>query len=259
MPDSHNDKDALDAAWPLKAYKNLDFLNSPDARIIRVLAEFTEPQARLRRAGVYNTVVFFGSARAAAPENKPNEEGAKRLSRYYEHAATLAKKLSAWSQTIENPRKRFYVCTGGGPGIMEAANRGAREAGADSVGLNISLPMEQYPNPYQKHELSFEFHYFFIRKFWFFYLAKALVVFPGGVGTLDELFELLTLVQTNKTKKYMPIVLFGSEFWNEVVNFEALVKWGTISEKDLALFRIFDDVDEAFEYLKTELTKHYVA
>ena len=141
---------------------------------------------------------------------------------------------------------------------MEAANRGAREAGADSVGLNISLPMEQNPNPYQKHELSFEFHYFFIRKFWFFYLAKALVVFPGGVGTMDELFELLTLVQTNKTKKYMPIVLFGSEFWNEVVNFEALVKWGTIAKEDLELFRIFDDVDEAFEYLKTELTKYYV-
>ena len=141
---------------------------------------------------------------------------------------------------------------------MEAANRGAREAGADSVGLNISLPMEQNPNPYQKHELSFEFHYFFIRKFWFFYLAKALVVFPGGVGTMDELFELLTLVQTNKTSKYMPIVLFGSEFWNEVVNFEALVKWGTITREDLELFRIFDDADEAFEYLKTELTKHYV-
>ena len=141
---------------------------------------------------------------------------------------------------------------------MEAANRGAREAGADSVGLNISLPMEQNPNPYQKHELSFEFHYFFIRKFWFFYLAKALVVFPGGVGTMDELFELLTLVQTNKTNKYMPIVLFGSEFWNEVVNFEALVKWGTIAKEDLELFRIFDDADEAFEYLKTELTKYYV-
>jgi hypothetical protein len=141
---------------------------------------------------------------------------------------------------------------------MEAANRGAREGGADSVGLNISIPMEQNPNPYQKHELSFEFHYFFIRKFWFFYLAKALVVFPGGVGTMDELFELLTLVQTNKTKKYMPIVLFGSEFWNEVVNFEALVKWGTIAKEDLELFRIFDDVDEAFEYLKTELTKYYV-
>lgn len=258
MSDNHKNKDVPESTWPPKAYKNLDFLSSPDARIIRVLSEFVEPQGRLRRAGVHNTVVFFGSARAIAPEDKPKDERAKRLSQYYKHAAALAKKLSIWSQTIENPRKRFYVCTGGGPGIMEAANRGAREGGADSVGLNISLPMEQNPNPYQKHELSFEFHYFFIRKFWFFYLAKALVVFPGGVGTMDELFELLTLIQTNKTNKYMPIVLFGSEFWNEVVNFEALVKWGTIAEEDLELFRIFDDADEAFEYLKTELTKYYV-
>jgi len=257
MSNNHN-KDVQNPQWPLKAYKNLDFLTSPDARIIRVLSEFVAPQGRLRRAGVRNTVVFFGSARAIAPEDKPEDERAKRLSRYYEYAAALAKKISVWSQTIENPRKRFYLCTGGGPGIMEAANRGAREAGADSVGLNISLPMEQNPNPYQKHDLSFEFHYFFIRKFWFFYLAKALVVFPGGLGTLDELFELLTLVQTRKTHKYMPIVLFGSEFWNEVVNFEALVKWGTIAREDLDLFRIFDDVDEAFEYLQTELTKHYV-
>lgn len=258
MSENHKNKDAPDSTWPLKAYKNLDFLTSPDARIIRVLAEFVEPQGRLRRAGVYNTVVFFGSARAVSPEGNPKDEGAKRLSQYYKHAEALAKKLSIWSQTIDNPRKRFYVCTGGGPGIMEAANRGAREAGADSVGLNISLPMEQNPNPYQKHELSFEFHYFFIRKFWFFYMAKALVVFPGGVGTMDELFELLTIVQTNKTRKYMPIVLFGSDFWNEVINFEALVKWGTIAKEDLELFRIFDDVDEAFEYLKTELTKYYV-
>ena len=141
---------------------------------------------------------------------------------------------------------------------MEAANRGAKEAGADSVALNISLPMEQIPNPYQKSELSFEFHYFFIRKFWFFYLAKALVVFPGGVGTMDEFFELLTLVQTQKTNKYMPIILFGSEFWNDVLDFKALVKWGTISKEDLDLFRVFDDVDKAFEYLKMELTKHYL-
>lgn len=258
MSENDKNKDISESPWPLKAYKNLDFLNSPDARIIRVLTEFVEPQGRLRRAGVHNTVVFFGSARVAAPEDKPKNEAAKRLSRYYGHAAALAKKISQWSQTIKNPRKRFCICTGGGPGIMEAANRGAQEAGADSVGLNISLPMEQFPNPYQKHDLSFEFHYFFIRKFWFFYLAKALVVFPGGVGTLDELFELLTLVQTRKTSKYMPIVLFGSEFWNEVVNFDALVKWGTIAEKDLKLFRIFDDVDETFEYLKAELTKHYL-
>ena len=255
---TEKNQDESQSPLPPKAYKNLDFLNSPDARIIRVLSEFIEPQGRLRRGGVHNTVVFFGSARTASPEDKPTEEWAKRLGKYYEHAAALAGKLSTWSQTIENPRNRFYVCSGGGPGIMEAANRGAMEAGADSVGLNISLPMEQDPNPYQKRELSFDFHYFFIRKFWFFYLAKALVVFPGGLGTMDELFELLTLVQTKKTHKYMPIVLFGSEFWNDVVNFEALVKWGTISKEDLDLFRVLDDVDEAFEYLKAELTKHYV-
>jgi len=181
------------------------------------------------------------------------------MSRYYEDAALLAEKLTRWSLSIENPAKRFYICSGGGPGIMEAANRGAQNAGGPSIGLNISLPFEQTPNPFQTRELSFEFHYFFVRKYWFFYLGKALVIFPGGFGTMDELFELLTLVQTQKTKKYMPIILYGSEYWNELINFNALVKWGTINREDLNLFHFFDDVDSAFEFLRDELLKLYPA
>jgi uncharacterized protein (TIGR00730 family) len=277
-----SDKDAS-PNWPLKAYKNLDFLNSPDARTVRVLCEFLEPAARFRHLHVRNTIVFFGSTRiltrekaeqnlrqlendrsaeAGAQESlKENIEHTRRsliMSRYYEEAALLAEKLTSWSLRIENPAKRFYICSGGGPGIMEAANRGAQNAGGPSIGLNISLPFEQTPNAYQTKELSFEFHYFFVRKYWFFYLGKALVIFPGGFGTMDELFELLTIVQTEKTKKYMPIILYGSEYWNELINFNAMVKWGTISKEDLSLFHFFDDVDSAFEFLRAELTKHYV-
>jgi uncharacterized protein (TIGR00730 family) len=267
----------------MKAYKNLNFLTSPEGRIVRVLSEFMEPAARFEKRHVYNTIVFFGSARTPPPEEAKKNlqdlqnqiarkrrpprsllkqcETAKKdvaMSRYYEDASELAEKLTQWSLGIRDKRKRFLVCSGGGGGIMEAANRGARKAGGRSIGLNISLPMEQYPNRYQTRDLSFEFHYFFIRKFWFFYLAKALVAFPGGFGTMDELFELLTLVQTRKTKKYMPIIIYGTEYWNQILNFDALVEAGTISEEDLQIFRFFDDVDEAFTYLKGELTKHYV-
>ena len=269
--------------WPMKAYKNLGFLNSPEGRIVRVLSEFMEPAARFERHHVYNTIVFFGSARTPPPEEAKktladleNQVARKRrpprsllrqyetarrdfaMSRYYEDASQLAEKLTRWSLGIRDKRKRFLICSGGGEGIMEAANRGARTAGGKSIGLNISLPMEQLPNRYQTRDLSFEFHYFFIRKFWFFYLAKALVAFPGGFGTMDELFELLTLVQTRKTKKYMPIVIYGTEYWNQILNFHALVEAGTISEEDLKIFRFFDDVDKAFTYLKGELTRHYV-
>jgi uncharacterized protein (TIGR00730 family) len=268
--------------WPLKAYKNLDFLNSPDARTVRVLCEFLEPAARFRHLHVRNTIVFFGSTRiltrekaeqnlrqlenecsagAGAQESlKEKIEHARRaliMSRYYEEAALLAEKLTRWSLSIENPAKRFYICSGGGPGIMEAANLGAQNADGPSIGLNISLPFEQTPNSYQTKELSFEFHYFFVRKYWFFYLGKALVIFPGGFGTMDELFELLTIVQTHKTKKYMPIILYGTEYWNELINFNAMVKWGTIKEEDLSLFRFFDDVDSAFEFLRDELIRLY--
>jgi hypothetical protein len=269
--------------WPIKAYKNLEFLNSPDARTIRILCEFVEPETRFRHFRIRNTIVFFGSTRivplSVAEQNlkqledrrstgkEPAEaltakiEQAQRaviMSRYYEDAALLSEKLTRWSLSIEDARKRFYICSGGGPGIMEAANRGAHNAGGPSIGLNISIPFEQEPNPYMTQELSFEFHYFFIRKFWFFYLGKALVVFPGGFGTLDELFELLTIVQTHKSKKYMPIILYGTKYWNELINFNAMIKWGTISEQDMKLFRFFDDVDAAFEFLRDELTQHYL-
>ena len=268
--------------WPIKAYKNLEFLNSPDARTIRILCEFVEPEARFRHFRIRNTIVFFGSTRIvplskAAQKLKQLEdrrsgkepadaltaqiEQAQRaliMARYYEDAALLSEKLTRWSLGIKDAKKRFYICSGGGPGIMEAANRGAHNAGGPSIGLNISIPFEQEPNPYMTPEISFEFHYFFIRKFWFFYLGKALVVFPGGFGTMDELFELLTIVQTHKSKKYMPIILYGTKYWNELINFNALIKWGTISEQDLKLFRFFDDVDAAFEFLKDELTQHYL-
>lgn len=266
-----------------KAYKNIDFLNSPAARNIRILTEMVEPETRFRRHRVRDTVVFFGSARTlpgetarenlATLEKKRNGSGknskglklkiesAQRdliMSRYYDDAALLAEKLTLWFKELESSGKRFKICTGGGPGIMEAANRGAQRAGGDSVGLNISLPFEQEPNIYQTPDLALEFHYFFIRKFWFFYLAKALLVFPGGFGTMDEFFELLTLIQTAKTKKPMPVVLYGSEYWNKVINIDEMVRWGTISPVDLKLFHTCDDVDEALEYLKKEISRYYL-
>src|SRR5919205_1962781 len=196
------------------AYLNEKFLNSPDARAIRMLAEFLEPLAHFRREKIRDTVVFFGSARLT-------EDGP--LGEYYDGARALARMLTEWADQFTNSTYRFVVCSGGGPGIMEAANRGAADAGGKTVGLNIGLPFEQFPNPYITPGLSFEFHYFFMRKFWFAYLAKALVVFPGGFGTLDELFEILTLTQTRKLEKKMIILLYGSSFWKEVINFDALV------------------------------------
>ena len=268
---------------PEKAYKNLEFLKSSDARIIRILSEFLEPMQRFRNQKICDTIVFFGSARSKEPlkakkeleqvqkriaksDGKPDPALQKELdfalnqmfiSRYYEDAAELAKRLTVWSQSLES-NHHFVICSGGGPGLMEAANKGAIEAGGKSVGLNISIPTEQYLNPYITPELNFEFHYFFMRKFWFVYLAKGLVVFPGGFGTLDELFEVLTLIQTEKVLKHMPIVIYGSEYWNQVINFEAMVNFGTISKADLELIRFCDTVDEAFTYLKDELTKHYL-
>ena len=272
---------------PDKAYKNLAFLNSAVARPLRILSEFIEPDTRLRRLRIRNTLVFYGSARALPPDVARAElraarsavsasrsagatekrraaealvraQTAQRFARYYGDAMDLSARLTRWSlEKFDRPEDAFYVCTGGGPGIMEAANRGARDAGGDSIGFNISLPQEQDPNPYQTPALSFEFHYFFMRKFWFVYPAKALILFPGGFGTLDEMFELLTLVQTQKTHKTMPIVLFGAGYWNEVLNFDAMLRWGAISEDDLQLFRIFDRVEPAFRYLTTELTRLY--
>ena len=232
------------------AYLNESFLESPDARPLRILSEYLEPLSHFRDQKIQDTIVFFGSARIT--ESGP-------MSRYYAAAREVARLVTHWSENLENTTHRFVVCSGGGPGIMEAANRGARDAGGKSIGLNIGLPFEQVPNPYITPELEFEFHYFFMRKFWFAYPAKALVVFPGGFGTMDEMFEILTLAQTQKIESRIVIVLYGSEYWKEVVNFEALVRHGTISQSDLNLFQYADSPVEALQILKEFLTKYYLA
>jgi uncharacterized protein (TIGR00730 family) len=230
-----------------------------------VLAEFIEPEERLRKKDIFNTIVFFGSARAV-----PEKEGACRIlnkgenrgkcltaSRAYEECVELSRRITEWSNKIKDPKKRFHLCSGGGPGIMEAANKGAYLGKGKSIGFNISLPFEQTPNPYISEDLNFEFHYFFVRKFWFLYYAKALVAFPGGFGTFDEAFELLTLLQTRKLIKKVPVVLYGGQFWKDVFNFDALVEYGVIAKEDLKLFRIMDDVDETFDYITRELKRLY--
>jgi len=231
------------------AYKDTDFLDSSDARSIRILSEYLEPLSHFRREAIKDTVVFFGSARI-------REEGP--MARYYEEARQLAGMLTQWSDQLPDTTRRFVVCTGGGPGIMEAANRGAHEAGSKTIGLNIGLPFEQWPNPYITPQLSFEFHYFFMRKFWFAYLAKALVVFPGGFGTLDELCEILTLAQTQKLMKKMVIVLYGTSFWKEILNIDALVKYGMISPQDVDLFQYADSPAEAMQQLRDGLNRYYL-
>jgi uncharacterized protein (TIGR00730 family) len=231
------------------AYRNDEFLDGPEGRSVRILSEYLYPLSHFRRERIHDTVVFFGSARLM--EMGP-------LGRYYNEARELARRLTAWSDALPDSDRRFVVCSGGGPGIMEAANRGARDAGGKTVGLNIGLPFEQRPNPFVTPELNFEFHYFFMRKFWFAYLAKALVVFPGGFGTLDELTEVLTLMQTQKLMKRMVVVLYGTSFWKEVINFEALVRHGMISPDDVNLFEFADDVDTAFKVLEAGLTRYYL-
>ena len=252
---------------PDKAYRNESFLNSKDARALRILAEYLEPLSRFAQQKVEDTIVFMGSARFLAREQAEvglqkaragqgdleQAQTALRNSAYYESARDLAFRLTQWSKSLDSHERRFVVCTGGGPGIMEAANRGASEARGKNVGLGVSLPMEQHDNPFITHELAFHFHYFFMRKFWFAYLAKAVILFPGGFGTFDELFELLTLVQTRKMRKPMPILLFGTGFWREVVNFDALVRHGTISARDVELVYRTDSVDDAVEWIKGHL------
>ena len=275
------------------AYENADFLDSPDGRSLRILAEYNEPMARFRRERIQDTVVFFGSARfraldeasqelelldntgsvQAAPEAeqpaRPGEEStalrrsraeaAVEMARYYEDARTLARMMTEWAMKIPGRRRRFVITSGGGPGIMEAANRGAWEAGGKTIGLNIKLPFEQRPNPYITPALNFNFHYFFMRKYWFVYLAKALVVFPGGFGTLDEMFEVLTLDQTHKLSKPITVVIYGSSYWKNVLNLELLAEKGAISIRDMDLFQFADTPEEAFAILKDGLTKNHLS
>ncbi|MGH9612719.1 MAG: TIGR00730 family Rossman fold protein [Bryobacteraceae bacterium] len=231
------------------AYKNEEFLDSADARSIRILSEYLEPLSHFRDEKIQDTIVFFGSARIM-------EDGP--LGRYYTDARELARLFTDWAKNLQGDVNRFVICSGGGPGLMEAANRGATEAGGKTIGLNIGLPFEQRPNPYITPALSFEFHYFFMRKFWFAYLAKALVVFPGGFGTLDEMSEILTLAQTHKLESKIIIVLYGSAYWKEVLNFDALVKHGTICADDLKLFQYADDPGSALAILQEKLTRYYL-
>jgi hypothetical protein len=278
------------------AYENPGFLNSPDGRLIRVMAEYLEPLARFRREHIQDTVVFFGSARfrgraeadhelelldnTGSSQPAPSHEqpasvpqivegtatdlqrkravAAVEMARYYEDARRLARLLTDWAKKIPSKRHRFVVTSGGGPGIMEAANRGAYEAGGKTIGLNIRLPFEQAPNPFITPSLNFEFHYFFMRKLWFAYLSKALVVFPGGFGTLDEMFEILTLAQTQKLSKKITVVVYGSEYWKKVFNLDVLVDKGTISPKDIELFQFADTPEQAFEMLRQGLTENHL-
>jgi uncharacterized protein (TIGR00730 family) len=267
-------------AAPL-AYENSQFLNSPDGRVLRILSEYSEPLARFRHERIQDTVVFFGSARFASlsdaqgaltlldkpgsaqpadyDEQKKRLGAAIKMARYYEEARTLAYKLTEWNMSLPYKKHRFVVTSGGGPGIMEAANRGAREAGGKTIGLNIRLPYEQYPNRYITPELNFEFHYFFMRKYWFAYLAKALVIFPGGFGTLDELFEILTLVQTQKlAKKVLVMIYGGKEYWQKILNIDALIEFGAVSPEDRDLYRYAESPEEAFGMLREGLTKYHL-
>jgi uncharacterized protein (TIGR00730 family) len=264
---------------PVKAYQDDNFLNSSDGRSIRMLTEYLQPKSKFKKFKVMDTIVFFGSARLKSKRDalkefskvknsnpKKTENFAKKLreaqlhvdmSKYYEDAVELSKRLTEWSLNLETNANRFIVCTGGGPGIMEAANRGAKKAGGYSVGLNISIPFEQYVNKYVTPDLSFEFHYFFMRKFWFAYLSKALIIFPGGFGTMDELFEILTLVQTEKIRKKLAVIIYDRKYWEKIINFNALVDMGMISKTDLNLLTMCDTIDEAYDQIIKHLKKHY--
>ncbi|MDP6339283.1 MAG: TIGR00730 family Rossman fold protein [Candidatus Marinimicrobia bacterium] len=251
-------------------YYNKEFLGSPEGRSVRLLSEYYGPLQRFKRNNIQDTIVFFGSARlkseaetktalAKAPKNISKKKRAilttdLEMSRYYEEARELSYKMTKWSKQLKHRKKRFIVTSGGGPGIMEAANRGAAEAKGLAVGLSISLPFEQAGNEWISDDLEINFHYFFMRKFWFLYLAKAMVVWPGGFGTLDEMMEVLTLIQTKKLRKKIPIVLFDNQFWNNVVNWNFLADKGVISRSDLELFHISDTVDDAYKYLTKKIT-----
>ncbi len=236
-------------AKPLKAFENPEFLQSKEARSLRILSEYLEPEKRFSYKNIEHTVVFFGSARTGEGSGRsdPNAQS-------YWKAEEMAFKLGMVSKDFEKSGHHFSICTGGGPGIMEAANRGAERAGAESIGLNIELPFEQEPNKYISKDLSFEFHYFFMRKLWFLCHAKAIIVFPGGFGTFDELFETLTLIQTEKLEKpHFSIMLYDEKHWRDIIDFEKLAELGMISKKDLSLFTYFSDIDEGIEILKPRL------
>ncbi len=267
------------------AFRNQEFMESVAARPIRILSEYLDPLARLRREGVGDTIVIFGSARigprseavahlkrarrdlqrrvSAARRDRLRKalrtaHSAVAMSRYYEEARELSRRITAWAKTFGERPRRFVVCSGGGPGIMEAANRGAAEAGGKSIGLSIELPHEQFPNSYISPELSFNFHYFFMRKLWFAQLAKALIVFPGGFGTMDELWEMLTLLQTGKVPRSNMILIYGRRYWDQVLDWRAMVRWGTVTEHEYNLLEFADTVDEAFERIKAGLEKYHI-
>lgn len=265
-----------------KAYKNIAFLNSPEARTIRLISEYLEPMARFKKEKIIDTIVFFGSARVLPKSTTSKTLKEKRakflqhkelngldksqledaltdyeMSRFYEEGVELSYLLTKWSNKLDEGN-RFVICSGGGPGIMEAANKGASMAGGKSIGLNISLPHEQYANPYISPGLNFEFHYFFMRKLWFMSLARAMVMFPGGFGTIDEMMEILTLIQTRKATKHLPVILYGGDYWKKVLNFKEMLRYRTISKDDLKLFTYANSPKEAFEYLKNDLTKYHL-
>jgi len=263
------------------AYLDAQFLESEEGRPIRIMSEYLEPLRRFKEQKIQDTVVFFGSARVESRDRAEHaiqtlrargmrhadarheaelnrSRKALEWARYYEEAREVARLLTMWSRTLQSENHRFVVTSGGGPGIMEAANRGAREGGGKTIGLNIRLPFEQGANPYITEGLHFEFHYFFMRKFWFAYLAKALVVFPGGFGTCDELFEILTLAQTDKLSKKIEVLLYGREYWNEVLDLKPMAERGAISEQDLDLMTFADTPGEAFELLRDHLVEHHL-
>jgi len=238
-----------------EAHENMTFMNSREARWLRVLAELMETEARMKKTGIRHTIVFQGSARINEESEQFKENG---YDRYYTEAYQLSKQMTEWSEKNFSERKnKFYISSGGGPGIMEAANKGAHDAGGKSVGLGIKLPFEQTNNEYVTPEMDFVYHYFFTRKYWFLYQAKALVVFPGGFGTMDELFEALTLIQCKKIEKPVPTILYGKDFWENVIGWDKFIEAGTISKKDLNLFKIVDDVKTAKDFLIENLTKYY--
>jgi uncharacterized protein (TIGR00730 family) len=263
------------------AYLDIPFMKSTPARPLRILAEYIDPLTRLQQEGVADTIVMFGSARilprsraqarlararrAVGRRRDPASRARLRkardvyeMSRYYEEARQLAGRITAWALTLGERPRRFVICSGGGPGIMEAANRGAAEAGGKTLGLGIELPHEQRTNHYISPELDFNFHYFFMRKLWFAQIAKALIVFPGGFGTMDELWEMLTLMQTGKLGRHHMVLIYGRRYWDRVLHWHEMVRWGTIDEREYGVLQFADTVEEAFERVKAELVKHHL-